>query len=248
MLKLGKLAPRHDARTFRLAPYLAAGLPGPPKSTNWTRNGGIESWPMMANDRIGDCVIAACAHMIQEWSALASPPGFVPSDRDVIATYSAVAGYDPRNPASDRGTNYLDALNYWRKTGIAGHKILGFVSTCLRNRTELMLAIALLGNAAIGLSLPITAHDQEVWDVPKGGAVGDGAPGSWGGHGVPVVDYSPEGPICVTWGREKLMTWNFWSIYADENYAVLSPDWIESIGKAPSGFNVAQLEADLGRL
>ena len=41
------------------------------------------------------------------------------------------------------------------------------------------------------------------------------------------------------------MTWNFWNIYCDEAYAVLSPDWIGQAKLAPSGFDLAALEADL---
>jgi hypothetical protein len=227
---------------------MIAGLPAPPPETNWIRGGQISRWPMMANDRIGDCVIAACAHMLQEWSILANPPGVVPTDQQVITAYSAITGYDPQDPSTDQGTNMLDALNYWRNTGIAGHRIAGFVTTGLGNRREIMQAIALFGNAAIGLALPKTAQDQTVWDVPRSGPVGDGAPGSWGGHGVPLVDYSPDGLICITWGSEKLMTWDFWAAYTDENYAVLSRDWIERSGEAPSAFNLGQLQADLARL
>ena len=195
MFKLGKLPPRHDPRTFRLAQYLIAGLPAPPAKTNWTRSGQITQWPMMANDCIGDCVIAACGHMVEEWSTLANPPGVIPTDQQVIAAYSAITGYDPQDPSTDQGTNMLDALSYWRKIGIAGHRIVAFASINIGSRQEIMQAIALFGNAAIGLALPNTAQNQTVWDVPAGGAVGDGAPGSWGGHGVALVDYPQEGLI-----------------------------------------------------
>ena len=44
------------------------------------------------------------------------------------------------------------------------------------------------------------------------------------------------------------MTWDFWTTYTDENYAVLSRDWIERSGQAPSTFNLQRLQADLSHL
>jgi hypothetical protein len=41
------------------------------------------------------------------------------------------------------------------------------------------------------------------------------------------------------------MTWAFWNVYVDEAYALVSPDWIGAKGKAPNGFALAALEADL---
>jgi hypothetical protein len=41
---------------------------------------------------------------------------------------------------------------------------------------------------------------------------------------------------------------NFVADYCDEAYAVLSPAWIEQNGQAPSGFDLAALQADLAAL
>jgi hypothetical protein len=40
------------------------------------------------------------------------------------------------------------------------------------------------------------------------------------------------------------MTWGFWDAYCDEAYACLSRDW--AAARAPSGFDWAALDADLG--
>jgi hypothetical protein len=86
-----------------------------------------------------------------------------------------------------------------------------------------------------------------VWTVPPGGPTGQGAPGSWGGHAVPIVAYDARGLICITWGELMRMTWQFWNAYCDEAYGLLSPDWIAA-GKAPAGFDWQQLVADMGEL
>jgi hypothetical protein len=40
------------------------------------------------------------------------------------------------------------------------------------------------------------------------------------------------------------MTWDFYDAYADEVFAVLSPDFLTN-GKSKDGFNLDQLKADL---
>src|ERR1700683_1722620 len=100
----------------------------------------------------------------------------------------------------------------------------------------------------IGLALPLSAQSQDVWSIPPGGAAGLGAPGSWGGHAVPVVGYDERGLVCVTWGQLKRMTYQFWSAYCDEAYTLLSKDFVEEKGATPDGVNWAQLLADMQSL
>jgi hypothetical protein len=80
-------------------------------------------------------------------------------------------------------------------------------------------------NCYIGLALPISAQNQDVWAVPPGGSAGEGSPGSWGGHAVPIVAYDSRGLTVITWGATKRMTWQFLDTYCDEAYALLSQDW-----------------------
>ena len=51
-----------------------------------------------------------------------------PSDKQVVAAYSAITGYNPSTGANDNGAVEIDVLNYWRQTGIAGHKIGAYVA------------------------------------------------------------------------------------------------------------------------
>jgi hypothetical protein len=116
------------------------------------------------------------------------------------------------------------------------------------NHLHVRQASTLFGGIYIGLELPVTAQDQDVWAVPAGGAKGPGAPGSWGGHAVNVVGYDAHGLTVITWGAKKRMTWAFWDAYCEEAYALLSRDFIRASGKAPSGFSLAQLQKDLAAL
>ena len=138
-------------------------LPPAPRSVDWTAE--IPSWPMFSNDTLGDCTAAAAAHMIQCWTANAGD-AFTPTNAQVIAAYSATGHYVPGNPATDRGAVELDVLSVWRQQGIAGHKIDAYVAFSPRNFEHTRQAINIFGGIYIGLALPLSAQNQNVWDVP----------------------------------------------------------------------------------
>lgn len=246
-VKLGKQPPRHDPRTLLFATYFRGrALPLPPASEDWESR--VPRWPMMANDTIGDCTTAAAGHMIEQWTTYAGR-AVTPTDKSVIAAYTAVSGYNPRTGDNDNGAVELDVLNFWRHQGIAKHKIMAYVALEPKNHTQVMDAVLLFGNCYIGLALPQSAQTQPVWSVPPGGPTGAGAPGSWGGHAVPIVAYDERGLTCVTWGALKRMTWTFWDAYCDEAYAVLSKDWVDqSNNVAPNRFDLDTLQEDLNEL
>lgn len=246
-LKLGKGAARHDPRALLMASYVAPSLPSPPPSTDLTAK--VPAWGMMENDQIGDCTCAAAGHLLMEWTANAGKKMFTPSDKQIVAAYSAITGYNPTTGANDNGAVEVDVLNYWRQTGIAGHKIGAYVSLEPSNHNHIMDAVYIFEGCYIGMQLPVSAQAQvqnhQPWSVPPGGATGDGKPGSWGGHAVPVVAYDSRGVTVVTWGALQMMTWSFWEVYCDEAYAILSKDYLTGKKTTPQGFSVAQLNADL---
>lgn len=236
---LGKLPAVLDHRTLRLERYTQL-LPPPPSRAYFQQH--VKDWPMYLNDQLGDCVIAAAGHMIQQWTQYAGKP-FTPSNQDILTGYEIIGGYVPGRPDTDNGADMLTALNVWRQQGIAGRKVLAFAGCT--SGIGVRQAVSLFGNCYIGLALPLTAQEQSGWfidDTDPSAA----APGSWGGHCVPVVGYNEKGVTVVTWGGLLNASWNFLHRYCDEAYAVLSQDWIEGGGNAPSGFNQAQLLADLG--
>ena len=246
-LKLGKGAARHDPRALLMASYVAPSLPPPPPSADLTTK--VSAWGMMENDQIGDCTCAAAGHLLMEWTANAGKKMVTPSDKQIVAAYSAITGYNPTTGANDNGAVEVDVLNYWRQTGIAGHKIGAFVSLEPSNHNHIMDAVYIFQGCYIGMQLPISAQAQvqnhQPWSVPPGGATGDGKPGSWGGHAVPAVAYDSRGVTVVTWGALQMMTWSFWEAYCDEAYAILSKDYLTGKKTTPHGFSVAQLNADL---
>jgi len=246
-IKLGKLKPRIDPRTPKLKTYLKR-LPSVASEVSWVME--PQTWPMYLNDQIGDCVAAAAGHMIDQWTRYAGGTEVLLTNQQILKTYEDVGGYVPGDPNTDNGMYMLSYLQYWQKTGVGGHKIQGFVTVDPTDLDEVFSAIELLGNVYLGLALPISAQTQSAWTVGLGGpnAGGDNAPGSWGGHCVPVMAASPHSRTCITWGQRLKMSPNFFRDYVDEAYAVLSPDWIGVKGVSPSDLDLAALQSDLAAL
>lgn len=242
-MKLGRKAIKTDSRTLRVRAYLSAGLPPAPPAVDWTK--GITDWGMMLNDRLGCCTIAGVAHAIQVWTANESKEVTV-TDKQVLSYYEKWDGYNPKDPSTDQGGIELDVLNDWQKNDFAKHKLIAFADPLYTNLEEIRHSIAFFGGVYIGVSLPATAQNQQVWDVVADGGP-NAAPGSWGGHCVFVPKYDQDSFTCITWGAPKTMTVAFWNKYVDEAHALLSKDWISTKG-APSGFNLTQLQADLNQI
>jgi hypothetical protein len=256
-LKLGKLPPKLDSRTLRLSKYIGS-LPVPPDSCDQT--GGVTQFGMMINgpnsygnniplDGLGDCTCAAVGHGDQI-STLNTPEGEkTPPDQMILNLYENCCGYVPGDPSTDNGGIVINVLNYVKKHGL-GHKevthhqkyrLRGYADTDPGNSTHVKQAIQTFGMVDIGLQLPISAQSQTVWDVASGP---NARPGTWGGHSVVVVAYTPETLTCVTWGALQEMTWAFWNKYVDESHALFYQSWLKKFGdQSPDMLEV--LEQDL---
>jgi len=240
--KLGRNKSFADPRNLQLQKYIKADLPAAPATADFS--GPVKNWGMMLNDKIGDCTVAACGHQIQQWTANAGTQKTIP-DATIQKVYSAVSGYRPGQPDTDQGADPLTVLKYWRKNGIGGDKIGAFAQIDYTNPDSVRQAVWLFGSAYLAIALPISAQKQTVWDVPAGGPVGNGKPGSWGGHAVEIAGFTDQGVVVVTWGQLKLMTWDFLKTYGEEGFAIISEDFLKN-GKTPNnGLDIAALKADL---
>jgi hypothetical protein len=239
--KLGKRAVRVDVRTLQLARYAdKAALPAPPKTFDETK--GVHEWPMYANDRIGDCTIAAAAHMIEAWTASSRGQAVEITESSVLRAFDKVKIVDPKT-GEEEGAVMLDVLGLWRAHGIGRHHIGAYAKVSVYDHVLMRTACWLFGGLYLGLSLPISAQNQQIWDF-TGSLSGSHAPGSWGGHAVDVVRYDANTLTVVTWGALKKMTWAFADRYCDEAYCLLSKDFLKGT-HAPNGFDLDALNADL---
>jgi hypothetical protein len=244
---LGKLPPKLDARTLRLAKYLTPALQPPPNAINYATP--VKSWPMMGNDVYGDCTTAAAGHLIEAWTANAGKE-VTPTLAEVLAAYNHFA-----HGVADAGATILEVLKYWRSTGIGTDKISAFVAIDLSDQPQAQSAVYLFGGCYLGLALPNFAVQPGTnflttpWVVPSGGATGNAAPNPMNGHCVPAIGYDNQNLWIVTWGALKSMSWEFYNAYVDEAYALLSADWINPATEvSPPGLDLAALQADLADL
>jgi hypothetical protein len=240
---LGKKPAVYRPGTLMLAAYLPEKhMPIPEKVDNYS---AVSDFGMMMNDQIGDCAIAAPGHMVQAWTKLACNKEVVISDAEIVKAYSDITGYIPGDPSTDLGSVEADVLDHWKNVGIGGHKIDAYSRVEVASEYQVRLAVYLFGAAYTGVGLPETAQDQKVWSSVHG--AGD-EPGSWGGHGIPLLGYSAHRATCITWGAPLDMTWSFWRRYADEAYACLSLDWVDEASKmAPNHLDWQRLSDDLSR-
>jgi hypothetical protein len=249
--KLGKKAKKEDPRTFKLANFLKApALPPVPEEVHWGQF--VLDIGMMRNDEIGLCVVAGKAHQIQSWTA-SKGTLWRPTDQQIVDTYvtlSALDGtpYDPVTGANDDGLAILDALNYWRTQGLWGHKIGAFAEVDAHNPIEVRTAIALFGGVTVGVGLPVSAQDQEYWQVDDLTLSGDAEKYSWGGHDMYVSGYDKAAYKFWTWGASQLASVPWWDAYVDECYVCLSDDWVTGTAPAPNGFDLPKLQAALAAL
>jgi len=243
-MKLGKLAPKHNCHALHLPMYMAS-VPPAPMNHDWTP-AVTQPWGMMENDQLGDCTCAGMGHAEQLWTANTGSM-FTPSDSAVLKAYEDVGGYVPGNPNTDNGASEFDVLKYWQNTGIAGKKILTYADINPMLLDNIKQAVWLFGVGYIGVAMPLTAQNQigGIWDVVGDGATGNNAPGSWGGHCVDIVAYTPDELLCVTWGQLQRMTYKWFTTYCDEFHVPLSSDWINAKGVAASGFDLPTLQKDL---
>jgi hypothetical protein len=242
-MKLGKKPPRIDPRTLYLSKYTRF-LPPPPQIISWTK--GMADWGMLANDKLGDCTIAAVGHAVQLYTLNSWGEALV-TDDEVIHYYSEWCGYNPADPSTDQGGVELDVLNHWRQNGFGmpgnpPHVLMAYADIRPDDTTNLKIAVSTFGSVYIGVSLPVTAQGQDVWDGIPTAWNPDTQPGSWGGHAVIVTGYDQGYVQFVSWGKIMTMTWRFWTHYVDEAHALLHKGWY------PAGFDLETLKADLAAL
>lgn len=185
------------------------------------------TFDMLGNDEVGDCTCAEVGHQINQLTWYGSGTEVKPSTAQVLAFYSAITGYNPKNPSSDTGAYIQDVLAYWRKKGLVGHTIVAYAAIDVSNTVEVMQAISLFGSLNVGINFPDSAMDQfnagKVWDVVKGAKVE-------GGHCVMAVGYDESGVDIITWGKRTRVTWAFWRKYVDEGWLALDKDGIQKAG------------------
>ena len=238
--RLGKHPYIHNPKHLQMARYVTDALPVAPPSKSWTPK-CRDPWTPMGNIDYGDCPYAAQGHAEQVWTANDAGLELTVTEQQVLDAYAVGTGFKPSDPQSDRGDTCAHALKMWQQKGIGGRKIQAYVEIEPGNHEHVRQCVCLAGVCYIGLDLPVSAQSQKVWSVVKGST---GQAGSWGGHCVVVVAYSPYGLWVVSWGELYFMTWGFWNAYCDEGWLPVGNSWVGSDKRAPNGLLVDNIIAD----
>lgn len=252
--KLGRRRPVARGPRLSLRNYLLKSFPAAPAAADYAAKPAAFLAEVLGNDALADCTAAGAFHIGGALLANAGAP--IPfTEADVVKFYSATTGYVPGDPATDQGGNEQDVLNYWQRTGLVpgAHRITGYVAIDGGNADEVKAALWLFENLYFGVELP------DAWVDPMPAASGftwnvAGSPGPDNGHCFAGVGYDGAGVTIDTWGMLGKITYAAVAKYAaaagqGELYAVLGPDAIDQAsGKAPNGFDAAQLLADFDSL
>jgi hypothetical protein len=227
-----------DARTLYLADYLTpAVLPTPPAAADYTAIS--EPWNLLGNQTCGDCTVAGLGHAVMLWAKQALGLDLTITDDQAIKLYSAITGYKPSDPNSDRGASLLQVLKYAARHGAFGHKIGPYLQVDPSDLNRVKSAINLFGCVYTAVELPDNVLPQS--SIPPWTKT-TGTPNPNNGHAIIMGGYDALKLPTVTWGTVIPTSWAFWRKYVVECWVILSPDWSQH---APCGFNAAQLQADL---
>ena len=257
-LKFGR-KPRRFSPAFphysALKYMLAAPLPSPPSSVDWT--GKLpDDLGQMLNNQLGCCVKSAWYHAIQLWSSVARGAEVTEPDAKVELLYELAAGYNPTDPATDQGSDMQTTLTWLLNNGTptspaarTPDRLVAFVEVDPANQEDVQRTIDDCGLAYIGFNVPQWFADQldsgtlpNVWDVDP---AGDQT--IVGGHCVILPGYQTDGSYgVISWGSKDYgMTPAFFAAFVDEAYGPVNDAWLEATGKTPLGLSLATLEAQM---
>lgn len=245
---LGKLAPHPEHTHPRVK--LQAHLTGPypiPEKIDWYSK--VDAYPMLLNDSLGDCTAAGYWHLVQGWTAFAGTE-FEPTDQDALDLYEPTSGYNPQTGANDNGAVEQDVLAYLSQYGVDGHKVAAFAQVDHTSQTSMLGAINAFGGVYVGIQCPQSMQQQFSTAQPGQMPVIDYVPGSpvEGGHCIVIVGWNGTNYIAVTWGALVEVTPAFWEYFGDEAWAIVTQDFIEANGEAPTGVNLQGLLAEFQAL
>ena len=224
--------------------------PAVPVSVNWATGLPVDLG-MLGNNTLGDCAEAGFGHARQLWTfhAEGSPAAVTTAETEQL--YSAVTGYVPGQPGTDRGTVLQSLLAYLVTTGAplqngSREKLFAFVEIDPQRADHLNLATFEAGLVYIGFTVPAYLQSEfnpgTTWDVNPGA---DNA--IVGGHCVISGGYRADGTReIISWGSTGYaMTPAFWNAHVDEAYALISRDWLERTGRTFAGYTLGQLEQQM---
>lgn len=241
---------KHPASTPLKAVFLTAYLAAAPITYSpvcrWDK--AVGSWPMLMNDSIGNCVVAAGLHMRQCWAANTLAPGassgsYVPTDQQALAEYVARTGYDPQTGANDNGVDENAFCQSWQQNGLAGDKCAGSALVNYQNLDLLKFSIETFGGVLVGTQVTQQCEDQ--FDAGQPWQDGWWFSPVKGLHGIPLIGFDQSYFYACTWGGIAAITPEWVQRRFDESHVIVDQGFLNAKGTTPGNLNLEQLLADL---
>ncbi len=245
---LGRRAPKSKLRNFRSGQSLfASPVPTPPAVIPIPSSCADGLSQSFMNTQLGCCVIAHHGHFLANITSRIGKP-FIYTDQQIVSDYSAVGGYVPGQPDTDRGCNIGTDLAYLESRGFAdGSKLLGSVNIDPDSPLALAQSVWLSNGVCFGMSMPdawINPAPQEsgfVWDVA-------GDPDDSNGHCFTGFAYPTDQGIAIaTWGMVGTITWAAIAKYGaasanGEVHSYVNPQMVDpTTGLAPNGLSLSEI-------
>lgn len=174
-------------------------------------------WRAYGNHEYGNCTFAAIVRVLEVNAKRRNQP-FQVSDQDVIAAYLDMTG------GRDSGAMPIDALNYMRKIGINGHKIVAYARVDDRDALEWKSALQSFGALYCAAALPLRLdEDRDLrWELtPIGQRTTKDAPRSMGGHAFPIFGYQRGEAFAVPWTQAVVIEDPWADLYMEERWVFI---------------------------
>jgi hypothetical protein len=236
--KLGLVHDHQPPMVPDLAAFATAPEPTPPPFVHSPQT----NWPMADNDRLGDCTIAGACHVNEAGAVIVGEHYTYQGDAATSQEYFHLSG------GQDTGLMLPQVLVPWHTgNGLWGQgRNGGYVSIQPGNLAGVKRGIWIFGNNYIAVNLPAPAQTQfnpngtGVWELTNTSA-------DWaivGGHCIVPIGYNAEGIVTVTWGSTVLITYEWWTTYVTQVYAVVPPAFVEKGGDG-RGYDLAAIDSYL---
>ena len=199
-------------------------------------------WGMLANDMVGDCVMAGAAHRVMVWNRAVERGLVLFTDAGVRRQYFSLAG------GLDEGLDPIAAAKWETTTGIADaggnvHRTKGF--SVLGSLGDLGVATYMYGSVGLCINLPDNAEDYFRDGKPWTDTSASGS----GGHYVVNVGRNSHGLwVGITWGVLQAYTQEWLEKYCMGVLVYYSEEYLLPSGVSPEAIKGEELDADLARL
>lgn len=238
----------------------SAGVSLPAVSGPVDRQSKVSSWPMYANDTVGDCTCAGTGHYLAQLTAFSGQVsgGAMFTDTEILKMYSAISGYNPATGANDNGAELYQVCQYMMSTGLTDtdgklHKIAGYVDIAQYNVLSVLKQV-LNAFGTVYLGVNVGDAEQAAFSAGQPWALSENGTqcGPGGIDHCVIMSYSAFGvsgvaddETIITWGAEQKINvaWAWTNI--GEAIAIVSQDWIEANGESPVGQTITQIISEI---